>query len=155
MTSDGKMKAEQLSLFHNSNDEKAAALLAGVLPQVRAAMHRVAGAQRFLSREMIADRMSEISRFAGVRLSAGNAKSVTSATLEKWLNPADREHPPTLLAVLTFCMATNDPAPLRPVLAAMGLELMTPEDKTMRDYGRACVEEREARKRKKQLEAGI
>jgi len=44
---------------------------------------------------------------------------------------------------------------LRPVLAAMRQELMTTEDTTMRDYGRACLEEREARKRKKQLEAGI
>lgn len=99
--------------------------------------------------------MTEISRFAGVRLSAGNAKGVTAAMLEKWLNPVEREHPPTLLAVLTFCMVTNNAAPLRPLLAAMGLELMTPEDRAMRDYGKACVEERKARKRKKQLEAGI
>jgi hypothetical protein len=149
------MKAEQLSLFHSSDDEKAAALLAGVLPQVRAAMHRVAGTQQILSREMIADRMTEVSRFAGVRVSPGNAKGITPAMLEKWLNPVEREHPPTLLAVLTFCMVTKDPAPLRPLLAAMGLELMTSEDKALRDYGRACVEERKARKKKKQLEAGI
>lgn len=146
------MKAEQLSLFH---DDKIAALLAGVLPQVRAAMNRVANSQRVLSRDQIADRLSELSRFAGVRLCAGNAHGVKVASLEKWLNPADREHPPTLMAVVAFCQVTGDPSPLHPLLAAMGLEIMTPEDKKQRDYGRACLAEKAARKRKRLLEDGL
>ena len=60
--------------------------------------------------------------------------------------------PPSILAVLAFCMATDNYTPLQVMLRAVGLDLMTPEDKRYRDYGKADLEMKAARKRKKQLE---
>lgn len=144
------MRATQLSLFQDRHDEQAARL-ASVMQLVRAAMHRSAGGLN-VSRDQLADSMTHLSRSAGVRLSAGNAKSVKSATLEKWLNPVDRDHPPSLVAVVAFCQATGDVSPLRPLLEAVGCEVMTEDDRKLRDYARAILEEKAARKRKKQLE---
>lgn len=121
---------------------------------IRAAMNRSASGLN-VSRDQLADSLTHISRSAGVRLSAGNAKSVKSTTLEKWLNSADRDHPPSLVAVVAFCQVTGDVSPLRPLLEAVGCEIMTEEDRKLRDYAKAVLEERAAKKRKKQLEAGL
>jgi hypothetical protein len=146
---------KQLSLFHECDDDAAIAALASLLPIIRAAMARVAAEHPTLSRDLIADRMTEISRSAGVKLSRGNAKSVKTATLDKWLAPADRDHPPSLPALMAFCLATRDIRPLEPMLKAMGCEVMTAEDRKMRDYGKAILAEREAKKLQRKLEADL
>jgi hypothetical protein len=146
---------KQLSLFHESEDDAATAALAGLVPLIRATMARVAEEHPTLSRDLIADRMTEISRSAGVKLSRGNATSVKTTTLDKWLAPAERDHPPSLPALMAFCMATRDVRPLLPLLKAMGCEVMTPEDRKMRDYGKAILAEREAKKLKRKLEADL
>ena len=73
----------------------------------------------------------------------------------KWLSPSDTSHPPSILAVVVFCKATGDHEPLRVILAACGLGVMTAEDRRFRDYGKADLEMKAARKRKKQLEEGL
>ncbi|XPV77654.1 MAG: hypothetical protein ACNI27_06985 [Desulfovibrio sp.] len=143
---------KQLSLFHEPSDYKVAAALGSLLPLMKAAMNEVADNHN-LSRDLIADRMNELSRTAGIKLSSGNVKSIKTASLNKWLAPADREHPPSILALLTFCIATKSVEPLLPLLHALGCELMTEEDRKLRDYGEAILNEKEARKRKRQLEA--
>lgn len=131
------------------------AALASLVPMIRAAMNRVAEEHPTLSRDLVADRMTEISQSAGVKLCRGNAKSVSAATLAKWLAPADREHPPSLLALVAFCLATRDVRPLEPLMRALGCEVMTEEDRRLRDYARAILEEKAARERKRKLEADL
>lgn len=147
------MRVTQLSLF---SDDKAAASLASVLQLVRASMNRVSREQEgAISRDHIADRMTQLAETAGVSLVKGRAKRVSKEVLDKWLTPSDRDHVPSLLAVLAFCQVTHDFSPLKPLLDAMGCEVMTPEDKQLRNYARAILAEKDARKRKKQLEAGL
>lgn len=128
--------------------------LSGVMPAVRASMNRAAGADAE-GRKRLVDRVNAIAANSGVRLTQGNTKAISKDLFDKWISPSDRDHTPSLLAVVVFCKAVGDPAPLRVVLKALGLDLMTEEDRRQRDYGRACLEERAARKRKKHLEESI
>ena len=122
-----------------------------LMANVKSAMNRAAS-RCGLSRDEIADRMNQIAQDAGVSLSRGNAKRVTLATLEKWLNPANMEHQPSILALNVFCMAVKSAEPLAVMLRPHGCGVMTPQDKKLRDYAEAILAEREAKKRKKQLE---
>ena len=150
---------QQLTLFHDENLEikfqKRATALASLMTMTRSSMNRVAKKHPVLSRDLIADLMTEISRSSGVKLSSTNSKRVQTATLEKWITPGERDHPPKLEAIAAFVMATGDNSPLLPLLNALGLELMTEEDKKYRDYGLAVIRTKEAQQRKKQLEAKL
>lgn len=128
--------------------------LAGLVPAMRAAMNRVAGEDES-GRKLLVDRLNAVAREAGVKLTLGNAHALSKDTLDKWLSPSDRDHTPGILAVAVFCAATKDASALRVVLQALGLDVMTKEDRKHRDYGKACMAEREARKRKKMLEETI
>ncbi|WP_027176484.1 hypothetical protein [Desulfovibrio aminophilus] len=141
---------KQLSLF----DDDGMSQLAGLIPSVRAAMNRAAGADEE-GRKLLLDRINAVAVSAGVRLTAGNVKAISKDTLDKWLSPGDRDHTPSLLAVVVFCLATKNYDPLRMLLRVVGLDVLTAEDRKLRDYGRACVSEREARRKKKQLEESI
>lgn len=124
------------------------------MPAVRAAMNIAAG-QDEDGRKRLVDRINQIAANAGIKLTTGNTKAISKDTLDKWLSPGDRDHPPSLLAVVVFCRATGDAGPLRPLVRALGVDVMTDEDRRHRDYGRACLEERAARKRKRKLEEDI
>jgi hypothetical protein len=128
--------------------------LAGLIPAVRAAMNRAAGADPE-GRKLLVDRLNDLAAQTGIRLTQGSAKAISKDTLDKWLAPTDREHTPSLLAVAAFCVAISNPEPLRVLLRGVGLDVMTAEDRRLRDYGRACLAEREARKKKKRLEEEI
>ncbi|WP_419787249.1 hypothetical protein [Pseudodesulfovibrio sp.] len=136
----------QLSLFDDPSAE-----LTMLMVKVKSAMNQSA-ARCGLSRDEIADRMNEIAAKSGVGLTRGNAKNIKTATIEKWLNPSNRDHQPSLVAVNVFCMAVKNVAPLAAMLGLHGCGVMTPEDKKLRDYAEALIAERDARKRKKQLE---
>lgn len=138
----------QLSLL---SDDHAA--LAGVMPAVRAAMRRAAGAPDGEGRKALVDRINQIAAEAEIRLTGGNAKGISKDLLDKWLSPSDTSHPPGLLAVLVFCKATDDCGPLRVLAQALGLDIMTDEDRRYRDLGKAEVELKAARKRRRMLEA--
>lgn len=140
---------KQLSLLDNGTSH-----LAGLLPAIRAAMNRAAGADE-AGRKLLVDKLNLLAAEAGIRLTAGNAKCISKDTLDKWLASADREHTPSVLAVAAFCVATSNPEPLRVMLRGVGLDVMTDEDRRLRDYGRACLAEREARKKKRRLEEEI
>ncbi|MGE4297568.1 MAG: hypothetical protein AB7E47_06020 [Desulfovibrionaceae bacterium] len=141
---------KQASLFDND----AASHLAGLVPAIRAAMHRAAGTDDD-GRKLLVDKINAVAASAGVRLTAGNAKAISKDTLDKWLSPSDRDHTPSLLAVAAFVQATGNVEPLRVLLRGAGLDVMTDEDKRLRDYGKACVHEKQARKRKRRLEEDI
>lgn len=142
---------KHLSLFDDGPDY---GHLAGLIPAIRAAMNRAAGKDE-AGRKLLVDKINSIAASAGIRLTAGNTKSISKDTLDKWLAPGDRGHTPSILAVIVFCAATDDHAPLRMMAKGLGLDVMNEEDRKLRDYGRACIAERSARKRKRQLEDGI
>ncbi len=156
----------QASLFDHC------APLAGAMPAIKAAMRAVAGAPEGEGRsdavairnaaeshngcrKALPDRINAVASASGVRPTAGNARSISKDTLDKWLSPSDESHPPSILAVLAFYLATDDPAPLRAMLRSVGLDIMTGEDRRFRDLGKLDAEMKAARKRKKLLEASL
>jgi hypothetical protein len=137
----------QLSLF----DTDDAHGLAGVVPAVRAAMNAAAGASEE-GRKLLVDRLSAFAASANVRLTGGNAKSISKDTLDKWLSPSDRDHTPSILAVVALCMATKDAGPIRAMLKPLGLDVMTAKDRKLRDYGKAVIEDKARAKAKRRME---
>jgi hypothetical protein len=130
-------------------------VLAGFVASLKASMNRAAADHPHMSRAEILDRMNELALNAGITITGGNAKSLSLATFEKWLNPRDIEHVPSVLAVNVFCLATGDFRPLQVQLQLHGYGVLTEEDKQLRDYARAIIAEKNARKRKKALEAKL
>jgi hypothetical protein len=126
--------------------------LAGLNQAVKAAMNRAADRCRTLSRQQICDTMNVLADAAGVKLTGGNAKQLSFATLEKWLAPLDTEHLPSLTAIHIFCLVVNDLEPLRVQVAAQGCELADAEDIRDRDLGRAYRQKKALAKRMKELE---
>lgn len=139
----------QLTFFEDDSNA-----LAGVLAAVRAAMN-TAGSASDEGRKLLVDRLNVIASTVNVRLTAGNGKSISKDTLDKWLSPSDRDHTPSILAVVAFCMATKDMGAIRAMLRPLGLDVMTSEDRRLRDYGRACIESKAKAKTKKRLEDEI
>ena len=135
---------KQLSLLDD------AVRLSGVMAAIKTAMRDAAGAPEGEGRKMLADRLNEIAQRAGIKLTGGNTLSISKATLDKWLAPSDTSHPPSILALLAFCRATGNVEP-----QALGLDLMTEEDKKLRDYGAAVLEMKAARQRKRRLEEDL
>lgn len=149
----------QLSLFTPDHDY---AHLAGLLPAVRGAMRRAAGAEDGEGRKSLPDTINTIAISGGVRLTTGNSKAITKDILDKWLSPSDTSHPPSITAVVVFCLATGDMTPLKLILKAAGLHVVTEEDMKDVAYGRACRMEleakhmeREAKKMKRRLEEDL
>lgn len=128
---------------------------AGVMPAVRAAMRRAAGAPDSVGRKGLVDKINLITTEAEIRLTGGQGTSISKDTLDKWLSPSDTSHPPSVLAVLVFCRACDNFDALRVIVQAVGMDLMTPEDRRLRDYAEADLRMKEARKRKKRLEEGL
>lgn len=139
-------KMNQLSLIDDI------LLLTGAIPAIRTAMREVAGADGSEGRKMLVERLNEVSQRAGIRLTSGNSPSISKATLDKWLSPSDTSHSPSILALLVFCKVTGNLEPLRIAVQVLGVDLMTREDRKLRDYAKAILEEKEARKRKHKLE---
>ena len=102
---------------------------AGVMPAVRAAMRRAAGAPDSIGRKGLVDKINLIAGEAEIRLTGGQGTSISKDTLDKWLSPSDTSHPPSVLAVLVFCRACEDFEALRVIVRAVGMDLMTPEGK--------------------------
>ena len=131
------------------------AALAHVMPDVRAAMRQIAGRRESEGRKALVDKLNQIASEAEIKLTGGNSKSISKDLLDKWLSPSDSSHPPSLLAILAFCRATDNPAPLQIILRAVGLDVMTDEDRKFRDYGRAVWEAEEAARNRKRIRERI
>ncbi|HIV65794.1 MAG TPA: hypothetical protein H9991_06005 [Candidatus Mailhella excrementigallinarum] len=131
------------------------AALAHVMPDVRAAMRQIAGSRESEGRKALVDKLNQIASEAEIKLTGGNSKSISKDLLDKWLSPSDSSHPPSLLAILAFCRATDNPAPLQIILRAVGLDVMTDEDRKFRDYGRAVWEAEEAARNRKRIRERI
>ncbi|WP_165064533.1 hypothetical protein [Desulfovibrio sp. ZJ200] len=126
--------------------------LTGVMAAIRAAMRNAAGAEESEGRKILVDRLNDLAAQSGIRLTSGNSPVISKATLDKWLSPSDLSHPPSILALLVFCSVTDCAEPLRVAARALGFDLMTREDRMLRDYAQAILDEKAARQRKNKLE---
>lgn len=127
--------------------------LAGVMPAIRAAMNRVAGKDEECRKQMV-ESINAVARRENVPLTRGGGKAIEKATLDKWVQSAsDQGHAPSLEAILCFCLATGDASPVKPMLKALGLEVIPKADLEDLEYGKICMAERKLRERKKALEA--
>ncbi|WMW66624.1 phage regulatory CII family protein [Nitratidesulfovibrio liaohensis] len=125
--------------------------LAGAAASVRAAMNHAAG-EYPAGRKQLVDRINEIARRDNLRLTGGNVRTISKDTLDKMLSPGDQTHKPSVDAMLAVVAATGDYGPLEALLEPFGLKILTPEKERDARFGRAVREEKEARKRRKQLE---
>lgn len=122
-----------------------------VLQAVKAAMNRAARGSS-LSREQICDRMSELAAEHGIRLQAGNSRRMAPATLEKWLNPAEREHVPGLRALVVFCRVVGGHEAIQALAAPLSLRLIDERQAALLERAEIEAEIKRLQRRKKKLE---
>ena len=114
--------------------------LSGAMPSIKAALRRVAGDENSEGRKLLVDKINKIARISGVKLTGGNVRAISKDTLDKWLSPSDESHPPSVVAILAFCLATQNTTPLRVMLRVAGLDVMTEEDRLYAEIVRRSVE---------------
>lgn len=90
-----------------------------VLRDLKTAMATAADATG-LSREELCDRINQIADRYGVRLVKGTGPNLTLATLEKWLNPEDKERVIPTKALSVFCAAVDSLEPFRVMITPLG-----------------------------------
>ena len=135
----------QLSLLDDTQ-------LAGALPAIKAAMRGIAGAPEGEGRKALPDKLNAIARASGIKLTGGNAHGISEEMLHKILSPSDDSRPPSVLMLLAFYKATSNPAHIRAMLRAVNLDIMTEDDRKLRDYARAILDQKKARKQARKLE---
>lgn len=147
---------QQASLFDISPAETCdeSRGLAGLMPAIRARMNRIA-AKDLDGRKKLIDRINEVAQREALPLTQGGGKTVSLDVLNKWLQPSDRAHMPSLEAVACFCIATGDASPLQPLFKVMGLTAIPVSKLEYLEYGETCAVLREANKRKRSLEARL
>jgi len=139
---------KQASLLETSDH----AHLAGLMPALRAAMRRAAGAEEGEGRKTLVDTINKIARAGGVKLTGGAATSISKDTLDKLLSPSDPSHKPGIEALIVFVLATGDIGPLRILCRAAGVHIVDEQGIRDMEYGRARREEREIKRRIRKLE---
>ncbi|MDR2075609.1 MAG: hypothetical protein LBP61_01555 [Desulfovibrio sp.] len=127
----------QVSLFDSAPSAGTTAGLAGVMPAVRAIMNRVAGEYE-PGRKMLADAISAVARREGISLTPKGGKNLTPDQLDKFLQPGDREHEPTLKFILCFCLATCDYSALEPLWKTFRLVLIPADEVRFLEFGKSC-----------------
>lgn len=122
--------------------------LSGLVPAIRAALNNAVG-QDEEGRKAFVDRVNFLAARAGVRLTAGNSRSISKDTLDKWLSPSDRDHPPSILALAAICIGTDDPAALRVLANACGFDVVTLEERDILEFAKADLAVEAALQRRK------
>lgn len=138
-------KVIQLSLF------SPIAQLAGLDAAIKGAMAAAADESK-MSRAQGCDKMNELAAAAGIRLCA-NAKALSLPLFEKWLNPADREHIPSVKAVQVFCCVYQTATPWEGILQAFGMHALGPEEMRFYYIGKAQHEFEQAKDTLKKAKA--
>ena len=148
------MKQKQASLFDITSSPEEAVGLAGMMPAIRAAMNRTA-ADYESGRKLLVDAVIEIARREAVPMTSGGGKAITQDMLDKWLQPSDRGHAPSLEMIICFCLATGDASPITPILQLLGLCAVSQADLGYLEYGKACDSLKKAKKHKEMLEGRL
>lgn len=142
------MPLVQLSLLNSCN-----ASLAGLMPSLKASL-AFAVKESGLSREQVCDKLNSLAGEAGIRL-CPNAKHLSVPVLEKWLNPSEKDHIPSLQAVQAFCLALKTCAPWEVLLQPLGLGVLTQDLRRFAAIGQEHVRLEKTRKRLRQLKESL
>jgi len=108
--------ATQLGLFST-------APTLNVLRDLKNAMANAAKATG-LSREELCDRINQMADRYGVRLVKGTGPNLTLDTLEKWLNPEDKERVIPAKGLPVFCAAVNSIEPMQVMVEPLGWRII-------------------------------
>ena len=107
--------ARQLGFFNQ--------LTLNVLRDLKTAMARDAEASG-LSRGELCEQMNQLAERHGVRLVKGTGQNITMATLEKWLNPEDRERVIPTKGLPVFLAATGGIRTMQVLVAPLGWQVI-------------------------------
>lgn len=119
---------EQGSLFDiPAGNADMAVGLAGLITNIKAALNKVAGDDE-AGRALLLDKVIAVAQRERVAMTNGGGKTVKIDVFNKWLQPKDKEHDPTLVAILCVCLAAGDASPLKPILDVAGLVAIPKED---------------------------
>ena len=102
---------------------------------------------------MLVDAINEVAQRECVPLTRNGGKSITLDQLNKFLQPGEQGHTPDACFLLCFCAATGDYSPLEPLWKPFGLVVIPAADLPALEYGKTCNALKQARERKKKLEA--
>ncbi len=106
------------------------------------------------SRAEVLDALNALAASAGIRLNR-NAKTLSPDVWDKWLNPIDREHLPSLAALTIICRVLG-PAPLAVLAQASGgYHCITDQQAKLLRMAEIDREIAERKREKKRLEASI
>lgn len=90
-----------------------------VLRDLKTAMAKAAK-ETGLSRGELCARINQMADRYGVRLVKGTGQNLTLDTLEKWLNPEDKERVIPVKAMSVFCAAVDSIEPMQVLVAPLG-----------------------------------
>ncbi len=128
-------------------------VLGAVIRDMKVSMNETASTCGY-SRETILDRMNELAMRHGLRLNK-NAKGLTMATFEKWLNVNELAHYPGQVALAVFCVACGDTKSVAVLAAPAGGMVIHGNDIKLLKWARAYHQAKELRQKMRDLEAGL
>jgi hypothetical protein len=102
-----------------------------------------------LSREQVAERITEIMKVEGLRC-PGNSRGVSRAIFDKWVGESSVHMIPTAILPV-FCAAARSWLPLQVLAASAGLKLISPDETKLLLWGQAEAGKRKISKRAKKL----
>jgi hypothetical protein len=125
-----------------------------ILREVKEAM-ATAARECGMSREELCDRMNGLADKYGVCLVGGRGSRLSLDTLEKWLNPADKEHLPSIKALPVFCAATGSIEPARAIFGPLGWQIIGDQDARLLEWARLHHKVKGHREQMRKLEAEL
>lgn len=128
--------------------------LSGIESAVKAAMRQAVKDSPY-SREQVVDRMNALASSAGVRLAAGNGSSLSLATFEKWLNPGEADHMPSIRALGVFCKAAGTAAPLEALAETLGFGVVDERGAKLLEWAEHEMQIKRLQQKKRRIEADL
>jgi hypothetical protein len=105
------------------------------------------------SRDQVVDAMNELARLEGLTTN-GKAQKISTDILDKWVSQSCEHIIPWKLFPI-FCKVVGDIAPLRFLVASLGVELIDQDESNLLKWARAEMESRRLRRIKRKLETEI
>jgi len=156
------MQSYQLSLFSDfggrgqGSSSSMIGHVGGLTAALKACMQStLASAAPHFSRAQLVDRMNQIAKQNGIKVTTGRTRLLTTNILDKWLAPNDADDIPPLMAVEVFMLAVGSLAPLEMLAEFHGCKLLTPDETLLFEYGKAKFESKERSRQLRKLENDI
>jgi len=108
-----------------------------------------------LSREDIVDKMNDLAERYGVLLVKGNGRRLKVATLEKWLNPGDKQHVISLKALPVFCAVVKSSKPMRALIEPLGYQVVDDKDTQLLTWAKHYHSVKRTRAEMRKIEAEL